>query len=146
MECCHPRNCMTGCELIGLTVSTILGIAVGYLFAVGLIPVTINFIRIALVMSVIGLAILIVSLFSASKISACREFYGCICQSSKLLLAGSVGTLLTTTIASILGVGIISLLTSIVVGLSAFFFILMMISIICIVSCIIKELCQKDFE
>lgn len=137
---------MTGCELIGLTVSTILGITVGYLFAVGLIPITINFIRIALVMSVIGLAIVIVSLLSASKISGCKEFYGCICQISKLLLVGSVGTLLTTTIASIFGVGIISLITSIIVGLSAFFFILMMISIICIVRCIIKELCQKDFE
>ena len=69
MDCCNRKNCIASCEIIGLTVSTIIGIIVGYLFAVGLIPITINLITIALFMSVIGLAILIVSLLGPSFVN-----------------------------------------------------------------------------
>lgn len=141
MDCCNKNNCIANCEIIGFTVSTIVGIIIGYLFAVGLIPITINLITIALFMSVIGLAILVATLLFTNRIN-----YECICKISKLLLIGSIGTLISTTISAILGVTIISLIASIFVGLSAFFFVLMIISIICLINCIIKELCKKELE
>ena len=146
MDCCNRKNCIASCEIIGLTVSTIIGIIVGYLFAVGLIPITINLITIALFMSVIGLAILIVSLLSANRPGACNAFHECVCRTSKLLLTGSIGTLLATTISAILGVTVVSLVVSVFVGLSAFFFVLMIIAIICLINCIIKELCERDLD
>ena len=146
MECCDNRNDCEICKSTSVILGIIVGVAVGILFSVGLIPLIINFLNIALVASAVGIGILLVALVFANNIKGGNAFWECACKFSKLLLAGSIGTLRASTITLIIGVAEITILSSIFVGISAFFFILMIVSIICLINCVIKRLCRKEME
>ena len=147
MENCGCRkNGLTVCAFVGIILSLIAGVAVGILFSFGLIPITLNFITIALIMSVISLAVLIFSLYTANLAKGNNAFYRCICKFAKLLLAGSIGTFLATTISAIIGVTVITIVATIFVALSAFFFVLMITALIWLILCIIEHTCRPCDE
>lgn len=145
MEGCFcKKDGITTCEMVGIILGIIVGIATGVLFSLGLIPVVINLIRIALVFSVVGLAVLLGILYVANIIKGYNGFYKSVCKFSKIFLTGIIGTFLATTITAIIGVvGIVTIPAIIFVTLSAFFFVLMTISLICILTCIIEETCRN---
>ena len=145
-DCKYTKSGLKTCEIIGIILGIIVGVAVGILFSAELIPITVNFIQIALVMSVVVLGILLVALFSANAMKGYNSFYKCICKFSKFVLTGSIGTLLSTTIAATLGVTVISIISTIFVALSAFFFVLMIVSVVCLISCIINETCRCKLD
>ena len=145
-NCGCKKSGLTTCEFIGVILSLIAGVEVGILFSFGLIPITLNFITIAIIMSVIALAILLGSLFTANIIKGNNAFYKCTCRFAKLLLAGSIGTFLATTISAIIGVTVTTIVATIFVALSAFFFVLMITALICLISCIIKQTCRMCDE
>ena len=140
------KNGLSTCEVIGLVLGIIAGVAVGILFSLGLIPSTISFIIIALITSAVVLAILIFSLFGANAIKGCSAFYKCICKHAGFVLTGAIGTLLAGTIALTAGLTVTALISIIFVALTVFFFVIMITSIICLYSCIIKQICRGRAE
>ena len=144
-ECCRKNGLATE-EIVGLILGIVAGIGVGILFALGLIPITINFIIIALIMSTITLAILLGVLFTANILRGCNSFYKCVCKLARFVLTGAIGTLLATTIALIIGVATITPAAIIFVALSALFFVIMIVSIVSLISCIIKQTCKMPKE
>lgn len=144
MEYCeYKKNEKVTCQILGIIFGIIIGVATGILFSLDLIPLTLNFIIIALIMSVISLAIILGSLFTANITEECNAFNRCICKFAQFGLVGSIGTLLSTTIALTIGVTISSLIAAIFVGLSALFFVIMIIAITFLLDCLIKKTCCK---
>ena len=79
-NCGCEKSGLTACEFIGVIVSIIAGIAVAILFSLGLIPITLNLITIALIMSVVAIFILLGSLYTANVVKGYNGFYKCICK------------------------------------------------------------------
>ena len=147
MECyACQKNGITICEVIGIFLAIIAGVAVGILFAAELIPAIASFIIIALVASAVSLLILVGSLFTANIIKGSNCFYRCICKFARFVLVGSVGTLLAATTAITAGLVVTAIASIILVALSAFFFVLMIVAIICLISCIIQQTCTRERE
>ncbi len=132
------------CNIWVVIASIILGVAVGTLFYLGLIPITLNFIRIAFGMSIVGMAILLGTIIVGIFGRECNPFKRCICKYGKCLLIGIIGTFLATTISTIIGVTVVSIAATIFVGLSALFFILMLVQIIALITCLINSICRKN--
>ncbi|MBR2744242.1 MAG: hypothetical protein IKE01_02960 [Clostridia bacterium] len=145
-NCGCKKSNLTACEFIGVILSLVAGVAVGILFAFGFIPIALNFITIALVFSVVTIGILIFSLFTANVVKGNNAFYKCACKYAKLLLAGSIGTFLSTTISAIIGVTVFTIPATIFVALAAFFFVMMITALICLISCIIDKTCNSCDE
>lgn len=146
MDCGCDKRGITNCEVIGIVLAIIVGIAAGIIYFQGIIPLPVNFILIGIILSVISLAILLGSLFSANVIEGCNGFKKCICKYGKFLLAGSIGTFLATTIAAIIGVTTVTILSTIFIAISAFFFVIIIVSLVCLINCIIKHTCREAWE
>lgn len=144
-DCECKQNSSFGCSIFSFIISIVIGVIFGVLFSLGLIPVTLNFIKIALVMSAIAMAILLVSLFASNYIRGCNGFDKCVCSVGKCLLIGAIGTFLSATAAATAGLIISSIVSAIFVGLTMIFFIFMIIAIISTFYCVIKRTC-KNYE
>ena len=147
MDCyeCQKKG-ITICEVIGIFLAIIAGASIGVLFSTGLITVTIGFIIIALVASAIAILILLGVLFTANIIKGNNSFYRCVCKFAKVVLAGSIGTLLASIVVIIVGLVGTAIVSVIFVALVAFFFVLMITAIICLFSCIIEQTCIRERE
>ena len=128
---------------IGIILGIVAGVTFGVLFANGLIPVTLNFIKIALIMSVVVLFILLASILGANIIRGYNSFYNCICKYGIFVLVGTIGTLLAATITAIAGLVTKAIISITFVSLTAFFFVIMIFSAICLLSCLIRNTCSK---
>ena len=144
MDNCGCQKCgLSSYDFIGVLFGIIAGIGVGILFSLNLIPITLNFITIAIIMSVVSVAILLGTLFTANITKGSGSFYRCICKYGKLLLTGAIGTFLATTISLIIGVTVVTTVATVFVALSALFFVIMIIAIVSLISCIIKQTCKS---
>ena len=141
-ECGYKKNCITGCNILVILISIIIGVIVGVLFSMGLITSTLNFIIIALIASAVSIATLVGSLFSANTVKGYNVFTKCICLNGICVLISTIGTFLASTIAATIGLVITSIPSILFVGLSAFFFVWMIISVVSLISCVIREICK----
>ena len=140
MEDCGCRNNeVNAYQIASIIISIVVGIAVGILFFLGLIPVVLNLIRIAITMSVIVIAIVLFCLFATNIIRGINPFRKCTCKFARITFAGAMGTFLAATIAAIVGVTIITPIAIIFVALTALFFTLMIFSIIGLYTCLIEQ-------
>ncbi len=146
MDCKYKKEGITACEIIGIVISIIVAIAVGILFSAGLIPVALNLITISLIMSVVSLGILLFSLYTANIIRGYNGFYKCVCNFARFVLTGSIGTFLATTISLTIGLAEITIASTIFVAISSFFLVLMIVALICLLSCFINETCRREKE
>ncbi len=138
------NKCYNGINVIlAVIISTIVGVAVGILFSFGLIPVTLNLIRIALIISVIAIGILLSTILSANFSRECKVIR-CICWAGKMLLIGAIGTLLSGTIVAVIGLTEVPVLSAVFVGLTAFFFIWTILYIIFLIKCLICKICERE--
>ena len=138
------NKCYNGINVIlAVIISTIVGVAVGILFSFGLIPVTLNLIRIALIISVIAIGILLSTILSANWARECKVIRG-ICWAGKMLLIGAIGTLLSGTIVAVIGLTEVPVLSAVFVGLTAFFFIWTILYIIFLIKCLICKICERE--
>lgn len=142
-ECGCTKNYGSGCGILGAVISIIVGIAVGILFALGLIPFITVFIAIAIIFSVISLGILLVSLIGANVTKSYNAFDKCICSTGKNVLLAAIGTLLVTTVALVTGVVAVSILSIILVSISTFLFVWLVILITKLLWCVIDKTCRK---
>jgi len=118
--------------VISVVLSVLFGIAAGFLFANGFLPFVFVGIGIALGIAIITL-ILLWGAVTAKKPYSDND---CICENLGLLLAGIIGTIITSIIA--LSVFLIPGVTifAILVGLVAFFFALLLIGIVSYLTCV----------
>lgn len=123
------RNC--GCS-VWLTVSTFIAIIVTGLFFLGLLPSFQTALFIILAIAVISLFLLINCLNSCCTRQECFEEYG-IC-----ILAGAIGSIISAVLALSFTLTTGSILSAILVGLAAFFFILTLVSTIGLIICLLN--------
>ena len=123
------RNC--GCS-IWLTISTFVAIIVAGLFFLGLLPSFQTALFIILAIAVISLFFLINCLNSCCTRQECFEEYG-VC-----ILAGAIGSIISSVLALSFTLTTGSILSAILVGLAAFFFILTLVSTIGLIICLLN--------
>ena len=123
------RNC--GCS-IWLTISTFVAIIVAGLFFLGLLPSFQTALFIILAIAVISLFLLINCLNSCCTRQECFEEYG-VC-----ILAGAIGSIISSVLALSFTLTTGSILSAILVGLAAFFFILTLVSTIGLIICLLN--------
>lgn len=123
------RNC--GCS-IWLTISTFVAIIVAGLFFLGLLPNIQTALFIILAIAVISLFLLINCLNSCCTRQECFEEYG-IC-----ILVGAIGSIISSVLALSFTLTTGSILSAILVGLAAFFFILTLVSTIGLIICLLN--------
>ena len=123
------RNC--GCS-IWLTIRTFIGIIVAGLIFLGLLPSFQTALFIILAIAVISLFLLINCLNSCCTRQECFEEYG-IC-----ILAGAIGSIISSVLALSFTLTTGSILSAILVGLAAFFFILTLVSTIGLIICLLN--------
>lgn len=138
MEC--NRKCKTFIDgFIALIISILVGVGVAVLYNLSLIPTVLNLILVGLITSGVLLVALLVITFLAYILKECSGL-GCrVVSSIKWLLAGATGTFLATTATIVLGVTTVRLAATILVGLSALFFILMIIELVTLILSTLRE-------
>ena len=137
-NCEYKKNNTTFFQIITIIISIIAGVAVGILFYLNLIPLPLNIVKIAIVMSVYILGFLLLSLFTNS-LTDNRIYTKCICKFAKMSFVGAIGTFLSSTILAIVNVRIITPIAIAFIGLDSLFFVLMLISFIGFFSCLIDR-------
>lgn len=140
MEC--NKNCNFLYGIIGIIIGIVAGVAVGIVYSLGLIPITINLIIIALAFSIVALGILLATLIVPCCSRECIKKEKCVCSIGKILVIGIIGTFLASTISLTIGVATVSTVAAIFVGLTAFFFVVTIILITWLFICLIKNNCD----
>lgn len=138
---CEKIDCKNTC-VIEVIISIVLGVLFGILYSTGVVGSTLNFIKIALAMSGISMAILGGSLFTANLLKRCNIFEKCICRLNKCLVVSTIGTVLAATATATIGIVYTSVFSIIAAALTMFFFIWMIVSISSLFNCLIKGTCK----
>lgn len=127
--------CNRDCDcVLGVIISLFLGVIIGVLFYFSLIPTITTALWIAFGLAALALVLIVgISIFGTPK---------CVCGNGKCLLAGIIGTLVTATISLSLTLTATSVIYAIIVGLTGFFFSLLLISFIYLISCLIEAHCN----
>lgn len=144
MENCDCSKNNNGYCILEVIISIIIGIAVGIVFSLGLLTNALSFIIIALIAAGITILILGGSLFAANLLDKCNNFEKCICNVNICLLISTIGTLLAGTVSIAVGFVITSVVSILAVAITAFFFIWMILSLINLISCLMKRTCKKQ--
>ena len=138
---CDNKFCGV-CGSISIVISAILGAIVGVLFAFDLIPFIGTTAWIALGLGVLTLVILVGTVLAANT-RECSTLSKCLCSNGASLLAGAVGTIVTTTVAlsTVLDSALVAVI--ILVAIAAFFFALMLIGLTSLISCFLCKQCSR---
>lgn len=139
---CYDKGCKNSC-IIEVIFSILVGVIVGYLFSVSLVPVALNFIKVALVASAMGIYVLGASIFAANALKHCNIFRKCLCRINICLLVSAIGTLIAGTFTATAGLVTTSIASILGVGFTVFFFVWLILSMISLFSCLIKSTCKR---
>lgn len=124
-------TCSTSCAFIGTAVSLIAGIVVGLLFFFGVIP----FVATPLIVTLIVGAVAFAGIAAAFLFARDCRVKECLCRLRGVLFVGSAGTFLASLLAQLVTLTIGSVFAAILIGLIAFFLILLISAIICLAAC-----------
>ena len=125
-------NCKMGCNALGLIVSLIAGIAALVLNITGTITVLPLFLWVGFV---VAIGLLIVTLLIVTSTDEERREKSCICKALSTLQFGALGAILTALVLLAVDFGGISIIGAIIYGAFAFFFVLLITSLICLARC-----------
>ena len=131
---------LKACSCIGVILSIIFGAAIGVLFAFRYIPAIVVSAWIAFGLGVLTLILLTIGVFFAG-ISMPNVLSKCLCLNGTCLLVGSIGTIIMALAALSISLTPAFISIIVLVALGAFFFALMLISLIATISCIICKAC-----
>ena len=121
-------QCRCNCMLGAIVASVILGIVTAFLHITGIVTATTIFLWVALGISVIYLAILLL------KTGTClNEVCACLCPTINALLVGILGSVLLSVILFAIGITATSVLSAILVGLLVLFQSLIFTSTACFI-------------
>ena len=136
------KTCKASC-IIEVLISIILGVVTGIVFSRGLIASVFNFSVVALVATAIAIVIFVGMLFASKVLCKYNSFEKCICKIGPCLLTAIIGTIIFGTVTLSIEIVVTSVISILSVGFTAFFFIWMILSIISLIWCIIKDTCNK---
>lgn len=137
---------LTVCEIVGIILGLIAGVAAGVVFSLGLIPSIINFVIVALITSGISILVLLGAIALGNNVKGYNSLNKCICKAGRFVLTGAIGTLLSGTLAITTGFTTTAIASIVFVALTAFFFLLLTVALICLFSCLIKQSCKCSEE
>lgn len=123
---CHYQ---CSCRLLAVIASVIIGVITAFLQITGTVTATPAFLWVVFGVAVAYLGVLVV----AAALSGRGDPTGCVCSALNALLIGILGSVLFA--LALLAVGIVatSVLSAILVGITLFFFALMLTSTACLV-------------
>lgn len=136
------KTCKASC-IVEVLISIILGVVTGIVFSRGLIASVFNFSVVALVATAIAIVIFVGMLFASKVLCKYNSFEKCICKIGACLLTAIIGTIIFGTVTLSIEIIVTSVISILSVGFTAFFFIWMILSIISLIWCIIKDICNK---
>lgn len=125
--CC---NCRYNCTVLALILGAIAGVAAAFLLITGSLTLTPLLLAVAFAVAVVYLGVLV------ATASARRAAAGCLCRTLGVLLAGILGTVASAVILLLAGIVATSVISAILVGVLAFFFVLMIVGAACYVRCL----------
>ena len=127
MMCCNGRY---NCTRIALIAAVIAGVTAAFLLITGGLTVTPIFLAVAFAVAVVYLGVLVAS------VSVRRAAASCLRRTLRVVLAGILGTVAASVILVLTGIVATSVLSAILVGLLAFFFVLLIAGSACYVRCL----------
>jgi len=135
----NDRYNFSACGFVGIPVSIVIGIIVGILFAFEFIPGIETAAWIAFGLGVLGLIILVAAVFVAVSTES-RALTRCLQLNVNCLLTGIWGTILSGLAALSIELTPGSILIAVLVGIGAFFFSLMIVSLILFILYVVFKL------
>lgn len=124
-------NCRNNCGLLAVVASIILGVVAAFLQITGTITVTPVFLWVAFGIAIAALGVVILA---AALVRRCAA--SCLCEALNVLLAGILGTVLFSAVLLAVGIVATSIVSAILVGLTAGFFALTVTGAACFVRCL----------
>ena len=138
MNYCDKKcGCGASCGL-AVFVGILFGIAVGVLFAFGLVPNITLAAWAALAIGIVALALLFAAAL-ASGANMCGVLGKCVRQHAVCLLVGIIGTIISAIIIISITIVVASLIVQIFVAILAFFFAFMLTELINLIICLACE-------
>ena len=139
-----------GCErklsnifsLISVAAAPALGVLAGILFNMGMLPGIVTGVWIAVAVAALALAGLIAGTAIGAENRSGKQC-GCLPCRIGSLVAAIAGVLLTGTVALVVGLTVGSLLSAVLVGFGAFFFVFLIIQAIDLVICLVASACCR---
>ena len=132
MNCNSDCN---SCKIVGIFASVLLAIAVGALSYFGFLAFPEIALYAALVLGFLSGAGVIIGMSMRRREGA---FNCCLCKNASEILLGAVGSVLMSLAAIVIGTGVGATVTALLIGLTAFFFFLLVSAIICFAVCLIN--------
>lgn len=135
------RTCRGTC-IAEVLISIAVGIIAGIVFTNGLLASVTNFAIIALIATGVVSIIFTLLILGAKAFGKCNGFERCICKLGSCVLASIIGTLLVGTALLIIQISVEAIVSILGVGFLAFFFVWMVLSIVSLVGCLIRDICR----
>ena len=136
------RFCKGTC-IIDVLISIVIGIIAGIAFTNGLLASVITFAIVALIGVAVISVIFTLLILGAKAFGKCNGFERCICKTGGCLLASIIGTLLAGIAILIIEISTGSIASILSVGFAAFFFVWMVLSIVSLIGCLIRDICNR---
>lgn len=142
---CNEKCSFNACSCTGILISIVIGAIFGLLYAFGLLPGIVVAAWIAFGLAVLAITGLVAGVFVAA-VHPVSPLSKCLCKNTTCLLAGIIGTILTTLVLLSVALSPGFLAVIILVAIAAFFFTLMTIGIIKFIQCIVHKLCTHHLD
>ena len=135
--CCDVREkselCLS-CLAVGITAGILIGVAAALLFFFGVIT---NLTIALWVAFGVGLFTLVAT-FGAALLTPMWISRKCFCKNKNALITGGIGLVVTTVVALSTALAAASIFSAVLVGLTTFFLLLSVTSLICFIICIAR--------
>lgn len=136
------RLCKGTC-IIEILISIVIGIIAGIVFTNELLATVVTFANVALVAAAVISIIFTLLILGAKTFGKCNGFDRCICKIGGCLLASIIGTLFSGIVILIIEISTGTIASILSVGFSAFFFVWMVLSIVSLIGCLIRDICNR---
>lgn len=124
-------NCRNNCGLLAVVAGVILGVVAAFLQITGTITVTPVFLWVAFGIAIAALGVVILAVALVRRYAS-----ACLCAALDVLLAGVLGTALFSAVLLAVGIVATSVVSAILVGLTAGFFTLTVVGAACLARCL----------
>ena len=136
------RTCRGTC-IAEVLISIAVGIIAGIVFTNGLLTTVVTFANVALVAAAVISIIFTLLILGAKAFGKCSEFDRFMCKTGGCLLAAIIGTIVAGIALLIIEISTGSIASILSVGFSAFFFVWMVLSIVSLIGCLIRDICNR---
>ena len=137
------RRLCKGTCIIEVLISIVIGIIAGVVFTNGLLATVVTFANVALIATAVISIIFTLLILGAKAFGKCSGFDRCICKTGGCLLAAIIGTLFAGIALLIIDISTGSIASILSVGFGAFFFVWMVLSIVSLIGCLIRDICNR---